>query len=83
MTNAWKHSGVHKGTIEISKMPGKISIKIIDKGKGFDSLIQKNVNSLGMKSLTMRAKELNADFSVRSEPGNGCAINLLLNKPVQ
>lgn len=82
ITNAWKHSGVYIGTINISEKDGKIVIEIVDEGRGFDQSIQKNGNSLGMKSLARRAHDLHADFSILSEPAKGCTVKLLFNKPV-
>jgi len=82
MTNAWRHSGVCKGTVNISEKDDKIVIEIADEGKGFDRSRQKNGNSLGMKSLAKRAHDLTADYSITSEPGKGCTTSLLLDIPV-
>jgi signal transduction histidine kinase len=82
MTNAWKHSGVNNGTVHISEKEDTIEIEIADKGKGFDQHIQKNGKSLGMKSLAKRANELQANFTILSEPGKGCSIKLFLVREV-
>ena len=53
-----------------------LKMEIIDNGKGFDINTVKRGN--GLNNLEKRAKEINGQIDIRSVPGKGTAINLMV-----
>jgi signal transduction histidine kinase len=78
LINAWKHSGVMNGRIELKKVNNGICLEIIDFGKGFILPGSPETQTTGLQSLAHRAKELKAQWMIDTEPGRGCKITLIL-----
>ena len=76
--NAWKHSGVSTGTVEIKSSGETIIIKIFDDGKGFNYGENKIEDATGLKSLKYRAKELRGELAIETEPDKGCKLTLTI-----
>ena len=53
-----------------------LKMEIIDNGKGFDPETVKRGN--GLNNLEKRAKEINGQIDIRSAPGKGTAVNLMV-----
>jgi two-component system NarL family sensor kinase len=78
--NAWKHSGVTTGTIELKCTGESITIAVCDNGKGFNYSDIECKETIGLKSLKYRAGELNGELVVETAPNKGC--KLILTIPV-
>ncbi len=74
--NIVKHSEADKVEIRFQKTRLGFVMTIGDNGKGFE-----NNQSLGtgIQSMKQRAKEINADFKINSNPGKGTIIQLVIN----
>lgn len=68
MTNVLKHASAKNVHITL-KFNHQIHIQISDDGIGFDA--SKKKNGVGLRSITRRLDELNAQFQVESTNGNG------------
>jgi signal transduction histidine kinase len=74
--NAWKHSGVKDGTIEIVRNAESIVLAIIDEGTGFDSEGNGTAGTTGLMSLRHRSEELKGTLTIETAPEKGCKVIL-------
>jgi signal transduction histidine kinase len=74
VTNVARHAGATVVIVEIEALKGRFRMSIRDNGCGFDPL--QPYTGRGLKSLQYRAREIQADFRVRSVPGEGTDIEL-------
>ena len=76
MTNAVRHGGAGKITIELQNMEG-LSLTVEDDGHGFlvaDSEVPGD--GFGLISMKERAKALSGSMTVHSEPGRGTRVEV-------
>jgi len=76
INNAVKYSGCHNLSFVLQHEDHRLSIGVIDDGKGFDTL--KDFDGNGLKNMVSRAREINADLSLNSEKDKGTSVNLLV-----
>ncbi len=81
LMNAWKHSGVTTGTIELKCLGESITVTVCDNGKGFNYSGIKGKETVGLKSLKYRAGELNGELVVETAPNKGCKLILTIPVP--
>jgi signal transduction histidine kinase len=74
--NIVKHSEANSIIMKTQKENDKLVIRILDNGKGFDTTL--NTDGAGLHNLKNRAKMINADLSINSQPGNGTSINIII-----
>jgi signal transduction histidine kinase len=72
ITNIVRHAGTNKAVVSLWFEAGRLSLKIEDKGKGFD--MQSSKTSLGLLGMQERARLIGAGFSIASQPGRGTSI---------
>lgn len=75
LNNIIKYSEARLVCIEIGKKGTDIFLKIADNGKGFDPAAKRT--GIGITNMRTRAENLNGTFSLKSEPGKGCEIEIL------
>lgn len=75
LNNIAKHSGAKSVSIKFRLDNNTIFLSIKDDGKGFDSSAGSKGN--GLKNISSRAKEINADLKFESNPGNGTSLELI------
>jgi signal transduction histidine kinase len=80
LMNAWKHSGVTTGTIELKCSGESVTVTVCDNGKGFNFSDIEDKETVGLKSLKYRAGELNGELVVETALNKGC--KLILTIPV-
>ena len=78
VNNAMKYSDAKNINLTAKTIDNQIEIKITDDGKGFDTEEIELGN--GIRNMQKRASELNADFEINSEKGNGTKIILRIPK---
>ncbi|TDX86763.1 tetratricopeptide repeat-containing sensor histidine kinase [Epilithonimonas xixisoli] len=78
VNNAMKYSEAKNINLTAKTIDNQIEIKITDDGKGFDTEEIELGN--GIRNMQKRASELNADFEINSEKGNGTQIILRIPK---
>ena len=76
VNNLVKYSGATRAAISLTYNDGLIKLSIMDNGTGFDPN-QANTGN-GLRNMKRRADEMNAEFSLESQEGNGTHINLIL-----
>lgn len=74
INNAAKYSRSTIVTIDLYRQDGFLILKVADNGIGFDT--GKNSSGNGLRNMNQRAKELNGEFSISSEPNKGTTIEL-------
>lgn len=76
INNAVKYSEATTLLLNIDEYDGKLSIEVNDNGKGFDKQNVKLGN--GLTGMNKRAKEIGAEFSLKSELGKGTTLSIQL-----
>jgi signal transduction histidine kinase len=74
--NIVKHSGAKRASVSLGKEGPAFVMDLQDDGRGFDPT--QAVGGTGLRSMAARAKELGGMLSVKSIPGRGCAVRLVL-----
>jgi len=79
--NAIKHSMAKNIKVALKYEPFKFYISIIDDGKGFDlnKINASEESGFGIFGMKERAKQIGADFLIKSEINKGTSIEILLN----
>jgi signal transduction histidine kinase len=73
--NAARHSGAHHVDIHLHGNGGALTLSIRDDGKGFRREQERGLGLLGMQE---RVTHLGGSFQVRSEPGRGTEVAVVL-----
>lgn len=76
MTNVIKHSQATAAEIHLDYGPKKIVLRISDNGCGFERQATAGPadGHFGLQGISERAKRLNADLTIESEPGKGTLV---------
>ncbi|MEO6819941.1 MAG: ATP-binding protein, partial [Ginsengibacter sp.] len=74
--NAAKHSNAEIIKVSISSSFEKLSVSIIDNGRGFELKHNGNKTSLGIQSAESRVQYLRGDFKLQSTSGKGTKIEI-------
>jgi signal transduction histidine kinase len=76
LTNAVKHGGARRASVEVLESDGQISVTVRDDGSGFDP--KAATEGFGVAGMRERADMLGGNISVQSSPGNGTTVSLQL-----
>jgi two-component system, NarL family, sensor kinase len=79
LNNIIRHSGASEILVFISSINNSVNMRIQDNGRGFDdSFLRKpKINIIGgINIMQKRAKLINADFEIESQPGHGTKITV-------
>jgi len=71
VNNALKHAGAKEVSVQLFQRDKMIILIVEDDGRGFNPKKTNFEKTLGINSITSRAKALNGIFNLDSEPGNG------------
>lgn len=77
-TNAAKHSAAKSIKIILRKLNDKLSIEIIDDGKGISENEIKGEKSFGLLGMRERAALIRGNLDVFGEPGKGTTVRLVV-----
>ena len=77
ITNVIRHAAAHHLTAQLTTQPAQVQLTITDDGQGFDPG-QVPVNRYGLVGLNERAKLLGGHLIVRSSPGAGTRIEVVV-----
>ena len=84
LNNIVKHAEATSIDIYMNYLPSKLSIDILDNGKGFDPSIIENVNSqpkgIGLYNMLNRIALVNGKIQFNTQPGKGTMVNIELIK---
>jgi signal transduction histidine kinase len=76
LNNAVKYSQCTQIDLILNLKNRFLKLELIDNGKGFDLENIKRGN--GLNNLEKRAKEINGQIDIKSEPGKGTRVNLMV-----
>jgi signal transduction histidine kinase len=79
VSNALRHGEASEVRVTLQARDGRAVFAIEDNGRGFDPASRGNGGGRGLDNLAGRARELGAQFLIRSEPGRGTHITLILD----
>jgi len=76
LINICKHSAATRVTIDLQEKMGAIVLRIADDGRGFNP--EQNSTGFGIQGMRERTAALRGQFSLVSEPGQGCLIEVIV-----
>jgi signal transduction histidine kinase len=76
LNNAVKYAEASQIDLHLNLKSRFLKMEISDDGKGFD--IDKIKRGNGLNNLEKRAKEIGGQIDIKSEPGNGTCVNLMM-----
>ena len=76
LANASQHGRAQRIDIHLVETPDAIELRVVDDGVGFDVAVQASSPGLGLVSMRERARLVEGEFSVRSEPKQGTRIEV-------
>jgi signal transduction histidine kinase len=79
LNNAVRHAGADHVTVRLSQRPDVVTVEVRDDGVGFDPhSAEVRSRHLGLTSMEERARELGGRLEIRSAPGSGTTVLLLV-----
>lgn len=72
--NARKHSGTDSVELSLARQSTIVTMRLRDKGKGFDPSVLECSEGLGLVSMTERVGSVGGTLAIRSAPGAGTEI---------
>ena len=76
ISNALRHGEASRVTIALRPAGENVEFEVTDNGRGFDAAAA-TAHGLGLENFTERARELGAELTVSSTPGNGTRVRLV------
>jgi signal transduction histidine kinase len=76
LANVRKHSGARRAWVRISGAGGNRSVVVEDDGAGFEE--DGNGAGQGLRNIRLRAETIGGAFELRSQPGRGTALEVVL-----
>jgi len=86
LSNVQKHAGATRVEVRIRRAKADIGVAVRDNGRGFASQRGSGQNTsegVGLLSMRERAELVGGRLSVRSSPGKGCQISMLIPQQEQ
>jgi len=80
LTNARKHAAARSVEVSLARTPGAVRVSIRDDGVGFDPA-RVPADRFGLEGMRQRARLLGAEPTIRSRPGQGTTIEVVLPVP--
>ena len=76
LANVRKHAGAQRAQVWIGQRLGRRVVSVTDDGVGFDG--GDAAAGQGLKNMRLRAKTIDGGFALRSRPGRGTALEVVL-----
>jgi signal transduction histidine kinase len=76
LANVRKHAGAQRAEVWIGQRLGRRIVRVTDDGIGFDG--GDAAAGQGLKNMRLRAKTIDGGFALRSRPGRGTALEVVL-----
>lgn len=77
VTNAVRHGGASRVTVRLAN-DDRLSLRIVDNGRGFDPSAAVRSGGFGLTSMRERAQALGGRFQIRSQEGKGTEVEVEL-----
>jgi two-component system, NarL family, sensor kinase len=81
LRNIAKHAQTKQAQVTLVGNGMEVLLTISDQGKGFDLDAMRTRPGLGLASMEERTRLIEGELSIRSEPGHGTTISLLVSLP--
>lgn len=78
LTNVARHAKATKADVSLVRHEGQVVLMIEDNGRGFDSDLLKNRNTLGLLGMKERARMMGGTYNIQSDTGNGTVVEVIL-----
>jgi signal transduction histidine kinase len=79
VSNALRHGEATEVRVSLQSRGSRAVLAVEDNGCGFDPASRPANGGRGLDNLAGRARELGAELQIRSEPGHGTQVTLILN----
>lgn len=76
LTNTVRHSGATKVLVNVKKVRGRVTIEVIDNGRGIGPARLTDPGSIGIIGMRERAESFGGILSISSEPGKGTTVKV-------
>ena len=76
LANVRKHAGARRAEVSIERDGSQRIVRVLDDGEGFDG--EEQAAGQGLKNLRARAASIGGGFTLRSRPGQGTALEVVL-----
>ncbi|MBF2067629.1 MAG: sensor histidine kinase [Calothrix sp. C42_A2020_038] len=76
LTNICKYASATKIDLELLARPSNLYLRIQDNGVGFD--LNQNTKGFGLQSMRERTEALGGSFSIKTDVGTGCKIQVVI-----
>ncbi len=85
LTNAVRHASPSTIGIHLGYRPDAVSLEVTDDGVGFDpgEAMAPGIGHFGLRGLRSRARETGGELTIRSSPGKGASIAIVVPLPGQ
>jgi PAS domain S-box-containing protein len=80
LTNARKHAGTDRATVEVRRMADEVNVQVHDHGPGFDVEMARG-RGFGLIGMTERVRLAGGTCWIESQPGGGTQVNARLPVP--
>jgi len=77
LNNVVKHASARRLEVQLDQTPGQIVMSIKDDGAGFDAQ-RPRFGHFGMIGMAERAREIGANLSIDSKPGQGTTLSVVV-----
>lgn len=77
--NIINHADAKQASMMVRKNDDYLIVSLWDNGKGFDVDAVKKISGLGMKGIFERAKSLHGECVVKSSPGEGTTVKIIIH----
>jgi two-component system sensor histidine kinase DevS len=78
LANVAKHARASRAWVSLRMIGGEVCLQIIDNGGGFDAEHASRVLGHGMSNMAARARQIDGELEVVSEPGEGTTLTVRL-----
>jgi hypothetical protein len=79
LANVARHARASHVTVRLQRDARQVTLSIADDGQGFD--VRQAARGMGLSNMAARAAEAEATYTVKSAPGEGTTVSLLLELP--
>lgn len=76
LNNVLKHADASEVLVQLARTNDQLRLSIKDNGKGF--VVQESKSGIGLMNMQTRAENLNGTFEVKSQPGKGCNVEVVV-----
>ena len=76
LANVARHARASHVTVTLQRRDAGVELSIADDGQGFD--VRQSPRGMGLSNMAMRAAEAEGTYSVKSAPGDGTTVSLLV-----